>query len=94
MTGLTDLLNGIDSHAKGIKCFIDMNKSGDSVRSLLEPHIIGLMAKIKELEIVRDMINIINNVISKMGAFQKNGGIFLALKGLHIPAQGNALGNY
>jgi len=24
----------------------------------------------------------------------KKGGIFLALKGLHIPAQGNALGNY
>jgi len=23
----------------------------------------------------------------------KKGGIFLALKGLHIPAQGNALGN-
>jgi hypothetical protein len=24
----------------------------------------------------------------------KKGGIFLALKGLHIPAQGNALGYY
>jgi hypothetical protein len=31
---------------------------------------------------------------NSIGAHFKKGGIFLALKGLHIPAQGNALGNY
>jgi hypothetical protein len=34
---------------------------------------------------------IVGNIIR---AHFKKGGIFLALKGLHIPAQGNALGNY
>jgi hypothetical protein len=36
------------------------------------------------------------NIFLKRGkrAHFKKGGIFLALKGLHIPAQGNALGNY
>jgi len=33
-------------------------------------------------------------MIKYIWAHFKKGGIFLALKGLHIPAQGNALGNY
>jgi hypothetical protein len=31
---------------------------------------------------------------SGIGAHFKKGGIFLALKGLYIPAQGNALGKF
>jgi len=30
----------------------------------------------------------------QLGAHFKKGGIFLALKGLYIPAQGNALGKF
>jgi len=33
------------------------------------------------------------NFIKFIGAHFKKGGIFLALKGRNIPAQGNALGN-
>jgi len=37
---------------------------------------------------------LIANPITHKRAHFKKGGIFLALKGLHITAQGNALGNY
>ena len=33
------------------------------------------------------------NRIGLQGAHSRKGGIFFALKGLYIPAQGNALGN-
>ena len=35
-----------------------------------------------------------NAFVPMYGAHFKKGGIFLALKGLYIPAQGNALGKF
>jgi len=46
---------------------------------------------LRELDMVRNALNITS--LFNRGRISKKGAFFLALKGLHIPAQGNALGN-
>ena len=61
MRVMKDLINGIKGHSKGLKCFVDMNKTGEGVKDLLEPHVTGLMTKIRELETISEKIKIIAN---------------------------------
>jgi len=62
MNHIEKLMEKINAHIKGIKCFIDMNNKND-VCSLLEPHIEGLTKKRKELQAELSKVSIIEKEI-------------------------------
>jgi len=62
MNHIEKLMDRINAHIKGIKCFIDMNNKND-VCSLLEPHIEGLTKKRQELQAELSKVRILEREI-------------------------------